>query len=404
MSSTLFLPKKSPSLVGTFQISGSKSESNRLLILNRLFGNPIEIRNLSNSDDTHALIRALETDSTVVDIGHAGTAMRFLTAYFANTEGRTTILIGSERMRQRPIGILVNALRMLDAEIEYLENKGFPPLIITGKKLTGIRVVAEAGISSQFISALMLIAPSLPDGLEIELQGIITSQPYLVMTLRLLQQLGIEAIQAGSNIRISPTKSIQPQEFMVESDWSSASYFYAFAALSETAEIQLNSFRENSLQGDAAVAGIFEKYFGVKTEFKKGGIFLTKQKSNAVSKIELDLNDHPDLAQTLAVCCAGLKIPFRFSGLHTLKIKETDRLLSLQNELRKIGAETEVTENSIAILNFFKPNAHPVIQTWDDHRMALSFSAYSMMAELTIENPEVVHKSYPNFWQDISRL
>ncbi len=408
MEDQLFLKKANSSISGEISISGSKSESNRLLILNALYRNPIDLVNLSNSEDTKLLQKALETKSKIVDIHHAGTAMRFLTAYFSVQQGREVILTGSKRMKQRPIGILVDALRSLGAEITYLENEGFPPLKIIGKNIENNFVELNANISSQFITALLLISPKLQKGLTIQLNGKITSLPYLEMTIQMLNQIGI-AIEKKENIlQIPSLETLEKQRFVVESDWSSVSYFYSIAALSKKAEIKINSFKKESLQGDSKVVEIYRRYFGVETEFSNNQIVLQK-KPNLSSEesgqyLELNLNDTPDIAQTIAVTCAGLKMKCKLTGLETLKVKETDRIIALQNELKKIGSQTIVTDDSFEIIDFFEPLETPRIKTYNDHRMAMSFAPYSLVGPLEIENPEVVEKSYPDFWEDLKNL
>jgi len=386
---------------GEINISGSKSESNRLLILQALYPS---IKNLSDSDDTVVLKKALNSDASEIDIHHAGTAMRFLTAFFAIQENRTTILTGSPRMQERPIKILVNALRDLGAEIEYLKNDGFPPIKISGKKLEKNEVSLEANVSSQYISALSLIAPVLPFGLKINLKGKLTSQPYLKMTLKLLEDLGVEVKFEKSVIEIKPLKSILSKSFTVESDWSSASYFFSIIALSENGKIQLNSFKKESLQGDSELVSLF-KNLGVKAEFSKNYLVLQKEENfNFPETFKTNLSKTPDLAQTLAVTCFGLKIPCQLTGLHTLKIKETDRLVALKSELEKLGASVEITENSLSLKPNQKINPGISIKTYNDHRMAMAFAPLALKTEISIENPEVVSKSYPGFWEDLGKL
>ena len=404
MGKSIFLNKVSPNISGEISIGGSKSESNRLLVLNSLFGNPIQMQNLSDSEDTRLLRKALSNHSSEINIHHAGTAMRFLTAYFSIQDGKETILTGSERMKQRPIGILVDALCSLGAEIKYLEREGFPPLKIMGRKLEKSFVELNAGISSQFITALMLIAPKLPNGLKIQLDGKITSVPYLEMSLSMLRKSRIEAERIENLIEIPPVSEIPKQEWIIESDWSSASYFYSVAALSNQAEIKLSSFFEDSLQGDAEVRNIYRKYFGVETKFEGNKIILSKKNHPDFDLIELDLNTTPDIAQTIAATCAGLKIKCKLTGLETLKVKETDRLNALQNELQKLGAETSVTNDSLEIMRFSETIETPKIKTYSDHRMALSFAPLALIRDIEIENPEVVEKSYPNFWKDLSKI
>ena len=393
----------------TIEISGSKSISNRLLILHQLFQN-ISIENLSNSQDTQLLQNALNSDAEVIDIHHAGTAMRFLTSYFAIQEGKTVVLTGSERMKNRPIKFLVDALRDLGAEITYLENEGYPPLKITGKKLEKNSVTIPAHISSQFITSLMLIAAKLQNGLEITLDGKITSRPYLEMTLKILRTVGITNHWEGNTIKIEPNihteKQSQRIPFVVESDWSSASYFYSLAAISRES-INLKSFKPFSLQGDSVLKEIYWKYFGVNTisEGAESRISLLPEPYfNFPEKIILNMNDCPDVAQTLCVTATAMNIHFEITGLETLKVKETDRLLALKNELFKIGCIAEITEDCIYSVKFFEPNDFILIETYNDHRMAMSFAPFCLIKDLKIENADVVEKSYPNFWEDFSKL
>ncbi|WP_447952174.1 3-phosphoshikimate 1-carboxyvinyltransferase [Chryseobacterium koreense] len=393
----------------TIQINGSKSISNRLLILEQLFGNLL-IENLSDSEDTFVMRKALESDSEIINIHHAGTAMRFLTSYFAIQEGKTIILTGSERMKQRPIKPLIDALKTLGAEITYVEKEGFPPLKIVGKKLEKNSLTIPANISSQFISSLMLIGGKLEHGLEINLLGEITSRPYLEMTLKILRNAGISNSWDGNLIKIFPDvqteKSSQLIKFAVESDWSSASYFYSLAAIGREA-INLKTFRQYSLQGDSILKEIYWKFFGLDT--------ISEAIENKISllpdhffrfpeKVSLNMNDCPDLAQTVCVTATALKIPFEITGLKTLKLKETDRLSALKNELFKIGCICEITEDAIRSIKFFKPNDHISIKTYDDHRMAMSFAPFCLIEELSIENEEVVKKSYPEFWNDLQKV
>jgi 3-phosphoshikimate 1-carboxyvinyltransferase len=385
-------------------LGGSKSESNRLLILNALYEGTLKLQNLSDSEDTYLLQKALENSNELIDIHHAGTAMRFLTAFYSIQEGRKTILTGSERMKQRPIGILVEALRSMGAKIEYLEKEGFPPLEIQGIKLEKNFVELQADTSSQYISALMLIAPKLSNGLKIQLNGKVTSLPYLMMTVEMLRKLGIEIKQEGNTFQILPLKELKPQEFVVESDWSSASYHYSLAALSNPVNLKIHSFYENSLQGDADLVSIYRDYFGVISEFKGTQIQLKKNPAFEPKDFELDLNKTPDIAQTIIVTAAGLKLKCKLTGLETLKIKETDRILALKNELEKIGVITNITNSSIEIIEFKDFEGIPLIQTYNDHRMAMSFAPLSVLFPLDIENPEVVEKSYPNFWKDLELL
>ena len=384
-------------------ISGSKSESNRILVLQAQFPN-ISIENLSESDDTVVLQNALKSANGTIDIHHAGTAMRFLTAYFSVKDGIKIILTGSQRMQERPIGILVDALKSLGADIEYFQNEGFPPLKIVGKKLQKNEVEIKANVSSQYISALMLIAPMLPNGLKISLDGKTTSVPYIEMTLSLLKKLGVKGSFSKNEIVISSTKNIEETTLVVESDWSSASYFYSLVALSENCEITLGSFSKESLQGDAALVQIYD-YLGVQTIFNTSekSISLSKKNMELPDSLLLDLASTPDLAQTIVVTCFGLGIGCKLTGLHTLKIKETDRLLALKNELEKLGAGIQVDENSLNLENSSEILPSKTIETYQDHRMAMAFAPLSLKTNLTINNAEVVSKSYPAFWEDLQK-
>ena len=402
---SLFLHKTPENVSGKVQVSGSKSETNRLLILNQLYHQKIEILNSSTSQDSRLLKNALNSKNQEIDIRHAGTAMRFLTAYFAVQPGKKIVLTGSERMKERPIGILVEALNSLGADIQYLEKKGFPPVQVSGKNVTGDSVELKADVSSQFVTALMLIAPRLENGLEIILKGKTTSFPYLKMTLELLNQIGVETAFENQKMKIYPKKEIENQTFVVEPDWSSASYFYSAAAISKNADIELKNFKKESLQGDAGIVKIYREHFGVETEFSENKIRLTKNRDFKVQNhLELDLNDMPDIAQTLAVSCAALKIKCRLSGLETLKVKETDRLSALKTELEKTGAGTEITTNSLEITDFHEPLEKPLIHTYEDHRMAMAFAPFSLINAVEIENPEIVGKSYPEFWEDFQAV
>ncbi|KQT28502.1 3-phosphoshikimate 1-carboxyvinyltransferase [Chryseobacterium sp. Leaf405] len=389
----------------TIQISGSKSISNRLLILESLFKN-IQIGNLSNSQDTQLLKKALSEDTETVDIHHAGTAMRFLTSYYSIQDGKTTILTGSKRMKERPIKNLVTALQNLGVEIEYLENEGFPPLKIKGRKITETKVDVPANISSQFITSLLLIAGKLENGLEINLVGEITSRSYIEMTLNILTKFGIQNSFIGNTIKVEKFEvNVHSPivNYEVESDWSSASYFYSFAALGRKT-IHLKSFYKESTQGDSAIAKIYETFFGIKTIFTENEHQLTLQPDphfQSPEKIVLDMNNCPDIAQTLCVTAAALRIPFEISGLGTLRVKETDRLLALHNELKKLGTETEFTDLTIKSISFGEPQENISIRTYQDHRMAMSFAPFCLIKELNIEEEDVVEKSYPMFWEDL---
>jgi len=396
------LSHNSRELKGAIQITGSKSESNRALILQAIYPN-IELLNLSNSDDSNVLKKALKSDVATIDIHHAGTAMRFLTGYYASREGAEVILTGSSRMQERPIKLLVDALRSLGADITYVNKENFPPLKISGKVLLKKKVKLQANISSQYISALMLIAASLPNGLEIELEGPVTSEPYINMTLELLRYFGIEATFEGQIITIEHKKEIDSKSLEIESDWSSASYYFALAALSDKAELRLKNFRKSSLQGDSQIVTIF-KSLGIITSFSNNEILLEKKTHKKSNFLRLDLQNMPDLAQTIAVTCLGLGIGCELKGLHTLKIKETDRLVALKNELEKFGAKVEITHDCLKLTPtaFFNKNVE--LETYNDHRMAMAFAPLSLKIPLTIKDSEVVSKSYPEFWKDLESL
>ncbi|HAB27113.1 MAG: 3-phosphoshikimate 1-carboxyvinyltransferase [Xanthomarina sp.] len=391
-------------LQSEIKITGSKSESNRLLLLQALYSN-IQIENLSNSDDTRVMSQALSSTSNIVDVHHAGTAMRFLTAYFAFQKGREVVLTGSDRMKERPIKILVDALRELGADISYLETEGFPPLKINGKNPTKNKVTLQANVSSQYISALLLIAPKLENGLELTLEGNITSVPYIKMTLRLLEDLGIETSFKDQTIKVKQQSAINNQIATVESDWSSASYFYSIIALSKVGtKITLSSYKAHSLQGDAVLADIYLQ-FGVKTTFKTNRLVLQKvEKLNNLSLIELDLSNSPDIAQTITVTCFALGLECLLTGLHTLKIKETDRLLALKTEIEKLGGMVTITTNSLHLKASNNLKSQVAIATYNDHRMAMAFAPLALKTSLIINDAEVVSKSYPGFWNDLKTI
>jgi 3-phosphoshikimate 1-carboxyvinyltransferase len=386
-------------------ITGSKSESNRLLLLQALYPE-ISISNLSNSDDSQVMQKALKSDSNTIDIHHAGTAMRFLTAFFATQENRQIVLTGSSRMQERPIKILVDALKELGADINYKNQKGYPPILIKGKKLKKDAVDLAANVSSQYISSLLLIAPRLSNGLKLNLNGKITSVPYIKMTLDLLHEIGVETTFENNSIEVKPLKSlIRPVSLTVESDWSSASYYYSIVALSDVGtQIELSSYKKNSLQGDSVLASIYQE-FGVKTTFKAHSILLKKVNLDIKQKsLELDLANAPDIAQTLAVTCLGLNVPCILTGLHTLKIKETDRLVALKTEIEKFGTSVDITENALIIKKIKPLKLGVTIDTYNDHRMAMAFAPLALKIAITVNDSEVVSKSYPEFWTDLESI
>ncbi len=384
-------------------ITGSKSETNRLLVLQKLFSN-LTIKNASESDDSLLLKKGLKACKDTVNIYHAGTAMRFLTTYFATVEGINIILTGSKRMQQRPIKILANILRDLGADIIYLKEEGFPPLQIRGKKILGGHVEIQADISSQYITALMLIAPSLSKGLILHLKGTITSRSYINMTHLLLRKIGVSCSFSENMIEIKPTKTIENNTIVIESDWSSASYFHSIVALSDDISITLKSFSKNSIQGDAVIQSIYRS-FGVNTLFNTSErtITLLKSKEKLQAQVELDLSDTPDIAQTIAVTCLGLGIECKLTGLQTLKIKETDRLIALKTEIEKLGAKVSITKNSLELIPQGKIKEDCVIETYQDHRMAMAFAPLALKCPLIINEPNVVSKSFPSFWRAIEK-
>ncbi len=384
-------------------ISGSKSESNRLLILQNLFPE-VAIENLSDSDDSIHMQHALSTKEEVVDIGHAGTAMRFLTSYFAIKSGREVVLTGSERMQNRPIEILVNALKDLGADISYEAKVGYPPIRIKGKHITKEKVQINGNVSSQYISSLLLIAAKLENGLEIELVGKITSIPYIKMTLSLLNQLAIETSFEGNIIKVFPKEAIQKQTVVVESDWSSASYFYSIIASAAIgSSIKLSAYKEESLQGDSCLSEIYT-HFGVATVFGKDCVTLKKEYKTNLETLIIDLKNAPDIAQTIVVTCFSEGISCNLTGLHTLKIKETDRLEALKEELTNLGASISVTNDSLHLEQSSEINQNIAIKTYNDHRMAMAFAPLALKVPIKILNAEVVTKSFQKFWDDMQQI
>lgn len=383
------------------QLPASKSICNRALILNALSYSPYEIQNLSDCDDTDVMVKALNSNDSHFDVKAAGTAMRFLTAFLSKVVGEWTIT-GTERMKNRPIRILVDALNAVGAKIEYLEKEGFPPLRIMGSALQGGEISLDGGVSSQYISALLMIAPLMEKGLTLHLQGKVISKPYIHLTLQLMKQYGVESEWVGSTIKVAP-QSYRPLPYTVESDWSAASYWYEMMALSQQAEIELKGLFKESLQGDAAGAKLFAQ-LGVATDYKAGGVVLRKN-GNVCQKLIYDFVNEPDLAQTFVTTCAFMDIPFRFTGLQSLKIKETDRIEALKCELRKLGYVLTDTNGSILEWNGERcePEPHPVITTYEDHRMAMAFAPASLVRKegIGIAHPEVVSKSYPHFWENL---
>ena len=399
---SLKINKIKKTVSGSIQITGSKSETNRLLVLQQFYPN-LEIDNISNSDDSRLMQQALVNDSNEINIGHAGTAMRFLTAYFSAKENSEIILTGSHRMKNRPIKILVDALMALGANIQYLEKEGYPPLKISGKKLVNDFVEIDGNVSSQYITALLLIAPTLKKGLQLKFKGKVTSVPYINMTLQLLVELGIKYSWENNVISIQPKLRIENKKIVIESDWSSASYYYSLCALSPNSEIILSSYKKNSLQGDSVLADIY-KELGVETVFRSNTILLKNTKILNHKPLTLNLQNAPDIAQTIAVTCFGLGIECFLSGLHTLKIKETDRLVALKTEIEKLGGEVLITNETLHLKPSTKINEEICILTYDDHRMAMAFAPLATRVLIQIEEANVVSKSYPTFWEDFEKI
>ena len=403
MSSYISIPT-CPILQGTVsQLSSSKSISNRALILKAMAGDQSIVSNLSDARDTQLMMQALANPGKTIDVKDAGTTMRFLTAYFSLT-GKPKILTGTDRMKERPIGLLVDALRKLGATIEYVEKEGFPPIEIRGfeKQLTS-QIEIPGNISSQYISALMMTAPLLPNGLTISLTGNIGSVPYILMTAALMKEFDVECRLdlKKKAIEVAPQR-YKPAQYTVEADWSSASYWFGFTALAKEASITLPNVTEKSLQGDSVIVSIMDQ-IGVQSTFLEGSLLLTKKEP--AKHLVWDFKDCPDLAQTILPVCAAKGISGEFIGLESLRIKETDRIVALQNELAKIGSI--LTETQTGNWKLHPPTSKlqlptsVIINTYHDHRMAMGFAPWATLFDLKIESPEVVNKSYPGFWEDM---
>ena len=388
----------------SIEISGSKSESNRVLILKSIYKN-IKLSNLSNSDDTAVLKSALDNLNYNIDIHHAGTAMRFLTAYFSTLQGKKFILTGSKRMKERPIGVLVEALRKLGFSINYLQKNGYPPLVIQGGVSNKSTIKLRSSVSSQFISALILIGSTFKNGLAIVLEGKIISKPYINLTLNVLKKLGIVYSFRKNIIEIENTDRIKYSDYLIESDWSSSSYFYSIVAINKKTSIKLGSFFRKSFQGDSILKQIFIN-LGVKTNFLNENEILISPIKNykRPDKLSFNLIDSPDLAQTVAVTCMALKIHVKITGLQTLKIKETDRILALYNELSKFGAKIKFDDSSIEISPPTEFNININIDTYNDHRMALSLAPMGLIVPISINDPDVITKSFPAYWNNLTQL
>jgi 3-phosphoshikimate 1-carboxyvinyltransferase len=397
---------------GTVELDSSKSISNRVLIIRSLCAEPFEIQRLSTAKDTQTLQGLLSENKEIYDVGPAGTTFRFLTAFLSTQHG-TQVLTGSERMKQRPIKDLVDALCLLGADIEYLENEGYPPLKINAPKAFGVngKIAIPASTSSQFVTALLLIAPTMPNGLELTLLGDIVSRSYIEMTLSLMQYFGIEYDWTDNIIKVAP-QAYQAKNFTVESDWSAASYYYAMAAFADELALDLVGLYDNSIQGDSVIAKLGTS-FGIETEFTNDGVRLRKSKSPNTPMLEWNFILCPDIAQTLAVMCGGVGMMGLFTGLETLKVKETDRITALQNELAKV----QVWFSALPSRFSKKSNTQyyqvdgaatwvesPIFSTYEDHRMAMAFAPLALLGDIVIEDPHVVEKSYPRFWEDMKGL
>ena len=414
-----YLISKSDKIIkGEITLNGSKSISNRALILRALSGQDFSIERISTSKDTITLEKLLaefasqnEGEKVELNTGHAGTTFRFLTGYLAAQKG-TQILTGSDRMKQRPIGILVEALRELGADIQYLENEGYPPLQIGERKkdFYNNTLTISANTSSQYISSLLMLAPTLPNGLELTLDGKIVSVPYIQMTLKLMEEFGVQHNWEGNKISIVPQK-YEGKDFIVEAYWSAASYHFSLAILADEVDLQLNGLFEKSTQGDAAVIKMAEQ-FGVSSTFNEKGIHLKKSGNESTQMFEYDFLECPDIAQTLAVICGGIGTTGLFTGLDTLSIKETDRIAALQNELQKVQVffsklPPKFSKKSDKVFYMTEGKAivdNPFFETYEDHRMAMAFAPLALLGKIKIEKPMVVVKSYPDFYTDLKTL
>lgn len=394
-------PKQQKTTVN-INLVASKSESNRALIMQALSSNLIHLSNLSTARDTQTMRRLLSQNPAILDVLDAGTTMRFLTAYYA-TKNQTKILTGTKRMQERPIGVLVEALQKLGAKIEYIKTSGYPPLKLLGFKQSQRELSIKADVSSQYISALLMVAPTLPQGLKLNLEGQISSEPYLQMTLKLMNHFGVNYERRANLIDILP-QSYRANTYTIESDWSGASYWYSIVALAPQVDlkVKLCGLRETSLQGDRVIADFMSR-LGVRTTFLSDGVLLSKSKSE--SEFAYDFSDCPDLAQTIAVVCAAKGIKATLTGLHSLPIKETDRLAALKTELNRFGVKVEIKDNSSLNISASNLKFHnQYVETYEDHRMAMAFAPLAMLAPIRIADPNVVQKSYPSFWEDLGQF
>jgi len=401
--------KANKELKGDIYLPASKSESNRLLVIDALLGSEdLQIKNLSTSNDTKVLTKALETllhlrgtsISVTLDMQDSGTAMRFITAY-ASAINVKSLITGSDRMKERPLSILVDTLLQIGAHIKYVENEGFPPILVEGKRIKGGVIDIDATISSQYISALMLMAPKMTNGIIMYLKGDIASYPYINMTAKVMEFFGIEILMHKNAIAIKKQSYSSRKEYVVESDWSAASYWYEMAAFSDDVDLFLHGLKKESIQGDSVIAEMYEQ-FGVHSEFLEDGVRLTKT-NNHCSHFNQDFLNYPDMVQTLACTSAGLGISGEFHGLHNLRFKETDRIHALHTELKDMGVELDSFEDKI-IMSKSGLNTERPVRTFADHRMAMAFAPLAIpLGEIIIESPNVVNKSYPDFWEDLKK-
>jgi 3-phosphoshikimate 1-carboxyvinyltransferase len=395
------LRSKTHSLKNSIDLPGSKSISNRVLIIQALAQQAFEIKDISNADDTQVLQKALEHNDIITDVGPAGTAMRFLTALYASQPGEK-ILTGSERMKKRPIHILVDALRSLGASITYLEKEGFPPLHIHGRRLAGGEVTMNGNVSSQFITALMLIGPTLPQPLTINIEGDPLSRPYIIMTQTLMQRCGAQVEFNKNQIVVKPGR-YRSSNFTIERDWSAAAFWMSFGALANKTNLLLKDLRPESMQGDISAIELFSK-LGIKSTFEEGGLRITKQKISPDTE-SWNFRNHPDLVQPAIFAAAGLQKAFTLNGLDNLRLKETDRIAAIENELQRMGvsARTEGYSMTLQPKQPIQPSSY--FESYDDHRMVMSIAPMSLLfEEIRIENPMVVAKSYPEFWKQVEKF
>ena len=399
MSEKVFVKKPTSPILTSIKLSSSKSESNRALVINAVSGNQCDLKNLSDARDTQTMQRLLLSNDKTLDVLDAGTTMRFLTA-LKSLKGENKILTGTPRMCERPVKILVDALRSLGADIQYLGKEGFPPLEIKGFSSKSYQIQIQGDVSSQYISAILMASPLLPNGLELELVGKVASRPYIEMTLELMKLFGVQHTWEGNVIRV-PKQTYTANEYTIESDWSGASYWFSVVALAENAEIELLGLKQNSFQGDSAIVEIMS-HLGVASSFTKDGILLKKKTHE--TEVSVDFSDCPDLAQTVVACAAAKGIYMKLKGIESLRIKETDRILALQNELKKFNAAlNELEEGWFEVVPSKNIPEKIQIHTYDDHRMAMAFAPLAFVADLEIEEPDVVQKSYPGFWSDLTK-